>query len=360
MLTRISPETWQVGFQWTRSSDQVAASNAAPLVVEAPAADLEAGAVIVGASAISVAVPAVEVAVPAVEIAVPAVEVAVPAVEIEASAVEIETPAVEIAHAVDFIETADFSAGDASWLGVESGEVAPSFLVAEAQHGVKEGAEESTGCCRMNCSESSCSSHSACLISWDSCTSSSASSALLDLDFFADSYGSSGTNLMGVKMGIGRGFCSSGKGWRMEVKDAGQPVGKHVFPNLMFGENDESDDNFMFDSKGSVNKGIVQGLCSSGKGWSMGKNEFLNQQFGDYDDEDEDAGYSSQGLGLGGKGSVCYMNQLYMDEEEEEERSCLAASGISVGIGRFGARRRITGSRSRVTLRRMSASLRQF
>ncbi|CAI7747255.1 unnamed protein product [Closterium sp. NIES-53] len=267
-----------VDFQWTRSSDDQVAAKAAPLVAEAPAAiSVEAG----------------------------AVEVATPAVKVAAVAVTVSSPAVEVADPADFIGTAECSAGDAFWLSEESKEAAPSFPVAEAQQGAKVGAEESSGCCSMSRSESSCSSHSACLIdlSWDSCSSSSSSSAL---SVFSSS------PVMGVKMGIGRGFCSSGKGWMVEAKDAGQPVGKCVFSNQLFVEDEEDESN------------------------------------------------SHQGAGLGGKGGVCYMNQWYMDEEEEEERSCLAETGISVGIGRFGSQRRIPGSSSRVTFRRMSATLRQF
>ncbi|CAI7825363.1 unnamed protein product [Closterium sp. NIES-53] len=271
---------WSLFRPWStsRSSDDQVAAKAAPLVAEAPAAiSVEAG----------------------------AVEVATPAVKVAAVAVTVSSPAVEVADPADFIGTAECSAGDAFWLSEESKEAAPSFPVAEAQQGAKVGAEESSGCCSMSRSESSCSSHSACLIdlSWDSCSSSSSSSAL---SVFSSS------PVMGVKMGIGRGFCSSGKGWMVEAKDAGQPVGKCVFSNQLFVEDEEDESN------------------------------------------------SHQGAGLGGKGGVCYMNQWYMDEEEEEERSCLAETGISVGIGRFGSQRRIPGSSSRVTFRRMSATLRQF
>ncbi|GJP45423.1 hypothetical protein CLOM_g4818 [Closterium sp. NIES-68] len=195
------------------------------------------------------------------------------------------------------------SAKVVSWLGVESESE-------QAQQGVKVGAEASS----MSRSESSCSSHSACLIDlvWDSCSSSahslcSSSSA----DSLCSTPTGSVTVVTGVKRGIGRGISSSGKGWSMEVKGSGKAEEVSTFSNQLFGE-------------------------------------------------DEDGG-SRQGYKTFGSGNRCYMNQLYMDEAEEEERESLAASGISVGIGRFGARRRISGSSSRAALRRMSSVLlRQF
>ncbi|CAI6012289.1 unnamed protein product [Closterium sp. NIES-65] len=329
-------------------------------MVEAPAAKLEADAVIVGASDVNVEAPADDI-------------------NVEASAAKLEAPAA-------FNGCIDGSEEEAFLLGVESEEVAPSFLVAEISSGtnflgVKMGIGR--GFCSSGKGWNMEATHvgqpvgkgvfSNQLFGADEEDESCS-------DFMFDGKGSvnkgigqglrsSGTNFLGVKMGIGRGFCSSGKGWNMEATHVGQPVGKGVFSNQLFGadEEDESYSDFMFDGKGSVNKGIGQGLRSSGMGWTMEakdagkslkKNVLSNQLFGDDDEEDES--YSGQGFGLGGKGSVCYMNQLCMDDEEEEERSCLAATGISVGIGRFGARRRISGSSSRVTLRRMSATLRHF
>ncbi|CAI5475998.1 unnamed protein product [Closterium sp. Yama58-4] len=118
----------------------------------------------------------------------------------------------------------------------------------------------------------------------------------------------------------------------------------------------------------SVKRRVGKDLPSCRKEWSMevkgfGKAEegriVSIQLFGEEEEEEED-GSSKQSFRTLGTGTMCYMNQLYMDEEEEKEREALAMSGISVGIGRFGARRRITGSSSRVTLRRMSGALRQY
>ncbi|GJP33530.1 hypothetical protein CLOM_g18059 [Closterium sp. NIES-68] len=192
----------------------------------------------------------------------------------------------------------------------------------EAQQGVKVGAEASSGWSSMSRSESSCSSHSACLIdlAWDSCSSSSAHSLCSSSSANSLCITPNGlvTELAAVKRGIGRGISSSGKGWCMEVKRFGKAEAGSTFSNQLFGEDDEEEEG--------------EGECGS----------------------------SSHGLKAFGSGNMCYMNQLYLDEAEEEEREALAASGISVDIGRFGARRRISGSSSWVTLRRMSSVLRQF
>ncbi|CAI5481797.1 unnamed protein product [Closterium sp. Yama58-4] len=108
-----------VDFQWNRSSNHVAA-KAAPPVVETPTVNLEAAAVVVGVSDVDDEAPASDMSV-------------------EASNVTLETPSVN--EATDGSEEAE-----AFWLGVEPEEVAPSFQVAEAQQGVKVGAEESSGC----------------------------------------------------------------------------------------------------------------------------------------------------------------------------------------------------------------------
>ncbi|GJP33512.1 hypothetical protein CLOM_g18046 [Closterium sp. NIES-68] len=213
----------------------------------------------------------------------------------------------------------------AAWLGVESESE-------QAQQDVKVGAEASSGWSSLSRSESTCSSHSACLIdlAWDSCSSSSAHSLCssssahsLCSSSSANSLCSTPTGLVteaaAVKRGIGRGISSSGKGWSMEVKGFGKAEAGSTFSNQLFGEDDEDDD-----------------------------------------EEVEEYGSSKQSYEAFGSGNMCYMNQLYMDEAEEEEREALEASGISVGIGRCGARRRISGSSSRITLRRMSSVLRQF
>ncbi|GJP35184.1 hypothetical protein CLOM_g19694 [Closterium sp. NIES-68] len=372
-----------VDFKWTSSSNQVAA-KAAPLLVEAPADCVKAPAVSVDAPAVSVEAPAVSVEAPAVSVEAPAVSVEAPAVSVEAPAVSVEAPAVSVdalavsvvapavsvvapavsvvapavsvvapavsvvapalsvvapavsvvalAVSVDTplcsleaslgsIEGPTCSAEDASWLGLEPEEVASSFPVAEAYQDVKMGSEEQQGVkmgevassrwCSMSRSESSCSSHSACLIDlpWDSCSSSSADSLCSTLAEMIP-------EATGVKRGIGRSICSTGKRWILEGKGCGKAEEESTFSNQLYGDDDE-------------------------------------------DDQDGEDYSSRRGYTLHGTGNVCYMNQLYMDEEDEEERRSLAASGISVGIGRFGARRRITGSSSRVTLRRMSSVLRQ-
>ncbi|CAI5514067.1 unnamed protein product [Closterium sp. Naga37s-1] len=228
------------------------------------------------------------------------------------------------------------SAKVAAWLGVESG----------SEQGGKVGAEASSGWCSLSRSESSCSSHSACLIHLSSDSSSCSSSA--------HSLCSSPTGLTeevaGVKRGIGRGVSSIGKGCSLSTA--------YHFTELLAAE------------KKSVKSRIGKGPFCSGKDWSMEVKGFGKAEQGQtvsnllygYDDEEEEEedGSSRERSKISGTGTMCYMNQLYMDEEEEEEREALAASGISVGIGRFGARRRITGSSSRVTLSRMSGALRQY
>ncbi|CAI5457745.1 unnamed protein product [Closterium sp. Yama58-4] len=235
------------------------------------------------------------------------------------------------------------SAKVAAWLGVKTG--------SEAQQGGKVEAEASSGWCSLIRSESSCSSRSACLIHLSSDTSSSS----------ADSLRNSPTCLSaGVKRGIGRGVSGIGK-------ECSLSAAKH------FGLKPTSFTELLAAEKNSVKSGISKGVFCSGKDGSMevkgcGKAEegriVSNQLYGcdggEEEEEEEEDGSSKQGFRTLTTGTMCYMNQLYMDEEEEEEREELAASGISLGIGRFGARRRITGSSSRVTLRRMSSVLRQY
>ncbi|CAI5966574.1 unnamed protein product [Closterium sp. NIES-65] len=226
------------------------------------------------------------------------------------------------------------SAKVAAWLGVEQGG--------------KEGAEASSGWCSLSRSESSCSSRSACLIHLSSDSSSSSS---------ADSLCNSRTGLTkevaGVKRGTGRGVSRIGKGCFLSTA--------YHFTELLAAE------------EKSVKSGMDKDVLCSGKDWSMkvkgfGKaeegrmvsNQLFRCDYGEEEEEEEEDGSSKLSSRTLGTGTMCYMNQLYMDEEEEEEREALAVSGISVGIGRFGARRRITGSSSRVTLRRMSSVLRQY
>ncbi|GJP33516.1 hypothetical protein CLOM_g18049 [Closterium sp. NIES-68] len=222
-----------------------------------------------------------------------------------------------VADAEDLIpslpaETAASSVKVASWLGVKSESE-------QAQRGGKVGAEASSGWSSMSRSGSSCSSHSACLIdlAWDSCSSSAHSLYSSSAGSLCNTPTGLVAEITAVKRGIGRGISSSGKGWSMEVKGFGKVEAGSTFANQLFGEDDD-------------------------------------------DAEVEEYSSSKQSYKPFGSGNMCYMNQLYMDEVEEEEREELAASGISVGIGRFGARRRISGSSSRVTLRRMSSALRQF
>ncbi|CAI5963909.1 unnamed protein product [Closterium sp. NIES-65] len=144
---------------------------------------------------------------------------------------------------------------EAFGLGVESQEGAPSFPVVEAQQGVNVGVKESSGCCNLTRSEGNCSSHSARLIvlSRDTDTTSSTSSSLLS--DFSSSAVSSVTNFMGVEMGIGRGFCSNGRGWTVEAKGVGELVEKDVLSNQLFGdgmEGDKSYNDFISSGKGSA------------------------------------------------------------------------------------------------------------
>ncbi|CAI7881444.1 unnamed protein product [Closterium sp. NIES-53] len=248
---------------------------------------------------------------------------------------------------VDSIATIDASSAKVvAWLGVKTG--------SEAQHGGKVGAEAGSGWCSLSRSESSYSSRSACLIQLSSNSSSSS----------ADSRCSTPTTgltakVVGVKREVGRGVSSGGKGCSLSTADhfGLKPTG---FTELLAAE------------ESSVKRRVGKDLFGCRKGWSMevkgfGKAEegriVSNQLFGCDDggeEEEEEAGRSKQSFRVLGTGTMCYMNLLYMDEEEEEEREALAASGIAVGIGRFGARRRITGSSSWVTLRRMSGALRQY
>ncbi|GJP57308.1 hypothetical protein CLOM_g16332 [Closterium sp. NIES-68] len=301
--------------------------------VEAPADSVEAPADSVEAPANSVETPADSVEAPADSVVAPADSVEAPADSVEAPANSIEAPADSAESAPSSVETSSCSVEVPAWVVAEPEQVLQSFpvaelknvmdpcLVAEAQQGVKVGAEASSGWSSMSRSESSCSSHSACLIdlAWDS--SSSSSSSDNDCCSLAELTGvvPLAADQDCVKRGIGRGISSSGKGWSMEVKGFGKAEKGSTFSNQLFGED------------------------------------------GDDDEEGgEEHGSSRQSYKIHGAGNMCYMNQLWMDEAEEEEREALAASGISVGIGRFGARRRISGSSSRVTLRRMSSVLRQF
>ncbi|CAI5983123.1 unnamed protein product [Closterium sp. NIES-64] len=247
----------------------------------------------------------------------------------------LELLAQEVFVASPTVKAVASSSKVAAWLGVEAG----------SEQGGKGGAEASSGWCSLSRSESSCSSRSACLIHLSSDSSSSSSSS-------ANSLCSSPTGLTeitGVKRGIGRGVSSIGKGCSLSTP--------YHFTDLLAAEEE------------SVKSGIGMGFFCSGKDWSMevkgfGKAEqgqtVLNLLYGYDDEEEEEDGSNRERCKISGTGTMCYMNQLYMDEEEDEEGKALAASGISVGIGRFGARRRITGSSSRVTLRVISGALRQF
>ncbi|CAI7846569.1 unnamed protein product [Closterium sp. NIES-53] len=227
------------------------------------------------------------------------------------------------------------SAKVAAWLGVETESEQGGKAESQAQQGGKERAEASSGWSCLSRSESSCSNRSACLIhlSSDSSCSSSAHSLC--------SPPTTGltAEVAGVKRGIGRGVSSIGKGCSLSTA--------YHFTELLAAE------------KKTVKSGIGKGVFCSGKDWSMevkgfGKaeegrtvsNQLFGCDYGEEEEEEEEDGSSKQSVRTLGNGTMCYMNQLYMDGEEEE-REALAASGISVGIGRFGARRRITGSSSR-------------
>ncbi|CAI5500528.1 unnamed protein product [Closterium sp. Naga37s-1] len=315
-----------VDFKWASSSNQVAA-KAVLVVDESPAVKNEVPAVPVEVPAVSVEVPADSVEVPADSVEVPADSVEVPADSVEVPADSVEVPADSVEVLADLIETAACSAETAAlstelvppfsaatprssaeavfsstessiysvekawWLAVlEPEEVTSSFLVAgpykdvlmgsKAQKGAVVDAEASSRRCSLNRNES------ACLIdlTWDTCSSSSNSFSSTQADLL--------TEVASGKRGIGRGLSSTGKGWNGEMKGIGK----------------------------AEDEGVT----------------FSNQLFGD-DDEDEDDNRRS-GFTTYGTGNMCYMNQLYMDEEDEEERRSLAASGISVGIGRFAAR----------------------
>ncbi|CAI5500550.1 unnamed protein product [Closterium sp. Naga37s-1] len=338
-----------VDFKWTSSGTQLAA-KAALVVVESPAVKDEVPAVPVAVPAGSFVVPAACVLVPAVSVAVPAdlLETATSSAEPAALSTLVVPPVSAVSprcsaeEVFGFVENSICSVEESWWLAPESEEVASWFLVAEvfedvimgleAQKGVEldadayedatmgseaqkgvvmnaeMGAEASSRRCSLSRTDSSCSSHSACLIdpTWDSCSSTSA-------DSLCGSRRDLVTEVTCGRKGIGRRISSTGKGWIMDMKGFGKADGGSTFSNQLYGD----------------------------------------------DEEDEDAS-SRSGSSIYGAGSVCYMNQLYMDEEDEEERRSLAASGISVGIGRFGARRRLTGSSSRVALRRMSNVLRQM
>ncbi|CAI5475999.1 unnamed protein product [Closterium sp. Yama58-4] len=119
----------------------------------------------------------------------------------------------------------------------------------------------------------------------------------------------------------------------------------------------------------SVTSGIGMGLSCNGKDWSMEVKGFgkakqgltvSNLLYGYDNEEEEEDGSNRERFKISGTGTMCYMNQLYTDEEEEEEREALRTLGISVGIGRFVDRRRITGSSSRVLFRRISGAFRQY
>ncbi|CAI5511960.1 unnamed protein product [Closterium sp. Naga37s-1] len=222
----------------------------------------------------------------------------------------LELLAQEDSVALPTVKAVASSAKVAAWLGVETG----------SEQGGEVGAEASSGWSSLSRSESSCSSHSACLINLSSDSSSCSSSS-------AHSLCSSPTGLTeevaGVKRGIGHGVSSIGKGCSLSTA--------YQFTELLAAE------------KKSVKSGIGKGLFCSGKDWSMevkgfGKAEqgqtVSNLLYGfDDEDEEEEDGSSRQGSKISGIGTMCYMNQLYMDEEEEEWEA-LAASGISIGIGR--------------------------
>ncbi|CAI5495381.1 unnamed protein product [Closterium sp. Naga37s-1] len=310
----------EVDFKWTSSSTQLAA-KAALVVVESPTVKDEVPAVPVAVPAGSFVVPAACVVVPAVSVAVPAdlLETATSSAEPAALStlvvppVSAVTPRCSAEEFFGLVENSICSVEEAWWLAPESEEVASWFLVAEvfedvimgleAQKGVEldadayedatmgsearkgvemkaeVGAEASSRRCSLSQTDSSCSSHSACLIdpTWDSCSSTS-----------ADSLCGSHRDLVSVvtcgKKGIGRRISGTGKGWIMDMRGSGKADGGTAFSNQLFGD----------------------------------------------DEEDEDAS-SRSGSSIYGAGSVCYMNQLYMDEEDEEERRSLAASGISLG-----------------------------
>ncbi|CAI5522007.1 unnamed protein product, partial [Closterium sp. Naga37s-1] len=157
---------------------------------------------------------------------------------------------------------------EAFGLGVESEEGAPSFPVVEAQQGVKVGVKESSGCCNLTRSESNCSSHSARLIvlSRDTDTTSSTSSSLLS--DFSSSAVSNVTKFMGAEMGIGRGFCSSGRGWTVEAKGVGELVEKDVLSNQLFAdgmEGEKSYNDFISAGKGSA-QGSSEACAAVGSG----------------------------------------------------------------------------------------------
>ncbi|CAI5936566.1 unnamed protein product [Closterium sp. NIES-65] len=286
-----------VDFKWTSSSNQVAA-KAVPVVDEPPAVKNE--------------VPVVHVEVPPVPVEVPAVLVDVPAVPTEVSAVlevpvvSVEVPAVPVEVPADLVETAACSVGTAAlstelvppfsaaaprssaeavssstessiysiekawWLAVlEPEEVASSFLVAEPYHdvmmgtkslkGAMVGAEAGSRRCSLSRNES------ACLIdlTWDTCSFSSNSLCSAQTDLFTEAAGS--------KRGIGQGNSSTAKGWNVEAKGLGKADEMATFSNQLCG----------------------------------------------FDDEDEDD-IRGGGYTVYGTGNVCYMNQLYMDEEDEE------------------------------------------
>ncbi|CAI5978629.1 unnamed protein product [Closterium sp. NIES-65] len=201
---------------------------------------------------------------------------------------------------VDSVSKIDASSAKvAAWLGVKGGSEQGGKAESEAQQGGKEGAKASSGWCSLSRSESSCSSCSACLIHLSSDSSSCSSSA--------HSLCSSPTGLTkevaGVKRGIGRGGFSSGKGHSLSTA--------YHFTDLVAAE------------EKTVKSAIGKGLSCNGKDWSMEVKGFgkvegriaSNQLFGcDDGEEEEEHGSSKQSFRTLGTGTMCYMNQLYMDE----------------------------------------------